>query len=197
MRRDLNGLTSQEAKIRLAKYGPNVLPEEPPPTSLSIFFSQFKNPFVYILLAAGIVTFVLKDIPDTIIIFFVVLVNTVLGFIQEQKATRALQSLKLMIHPKADVVRDGKEIQIGVEDVVPGDIVEIELGDKIPADGKLIMANRLFIAEAVLTGESLPVEKKEGDMVYMGTIVSSGEGYFEVTATGALSEMGKIAASVQ
>ena len=194
---ELPGLTSKEAKLRLEKYGENVLPETPPPSSFAIFFSQFKNPLVYVLLVAGIVTFFLRDYSDTLIIFFVVLVNSILGFIQEKKASNALESLKAMVHPTTDVIRNGKKIRIGVEEIVPGDIVELELGDKIPADGKLVSANRLFIEEAVLTGESIPVEKKSDDEVFMGTIVSSGAGIMEVVLTGANSEMGKIAASVQ
>lgn len=191
------GLTSEEAKKLLEKYGPNVLPEKPPPSSLIIFFSQLKNPLVYILLAAGIVTFFLGDYSDTGIIAFVVLVNSVLGFVQEKKASSALEALKALVHPKADVIRGGLEIRIDVNLIVPGDIVEIEQGEKIPADGKLIKANRLFIEEAILTGESIPVGKNDNDTVFMGTIVSSGEGLIEVISTGGQTEVGKIAASVQ
>ena len=110
MRDQLQGLSSLEAKKRLEKYGPNVLPEKPPPSSLTIYLSQLKNPLVYILLAAAIVTFFLGDFSDTAIIFFVVLVNSTLGFIQEKKASSALAAMKSLIHPTAEVIRNGKEI---------------------------------------------------------------------------------------
>src|SRR3990172_4889127 len=197
MPENYSGLPSKEAEKRQKEYGKNVLPEKPPPPSLSIFFSQFRNPLVYVLLVAGIVTFFLGDYSDTLIIFFVVLVNSILGYFQEQKASKALASLKALVHPTADVIRDGKEVRIDVTEVVPGDIVELELGNKIPADGKLVSANRLFIEEAILTGESMPVEKTEGKEVFMGTIVASGEGLMEVSAIAASTEMGKIAVSVQ
>ncbi len=194
---EFKGLSSREAEERLKKYGTNTLPEKPPPSSLSIFLSQFKNPLVYILLAAGIVSSFLGDLPDTVIIFFVVLINSILGFAQEKKASNALYALKAMVRPKAYVIRDGVEMRIEVAQVVPGDLVRVEQGEKIPADGKLIFANRLSIEEAILTGESVPVTKKKGDEVYMGTIVSSGEATFEVTLTGSSTQMGKIAISVQ
>src|SRR3989344_685634 len=166
----LQGLTSSEAKRRLEKYGRNVLPEKPPPSLIAIYLTQLKNPLVYILLAAAIVTFFLGDFSDTAIIFFVVLVNSILGFIQEKKANSALESLKALIHPKVDVIRDGEKIKLDIEGVVPGDVIELEQGEKIPADGRLIYANRLFVEEAILTCESLPVDKTDGDDVYMGTI---------------------------
>lgn len=191
------GLSSTEAKARLEKFGLNSLPEKPQPTSFAIFASQLKNPLVYILLAAGIVTFFLGDFSDTAIIFFVVLVNSALGFVQEKRANKALSSLKALIHPTVDVFRDGKKVSVGVESIVPGDIVELETGEKIPADGKLFSVNRTFIEEAVLTGESIPVEKNVGDEAYMGTIVSSGKALMEVSVTGSETQVGKIAASVQ
>jgi magnesium-transporting ATPase (P-type) len=101
-----SGLTSQEAAERLARYGNNVLPEKPPPTSISIFLSQFKNPLVYVLLIAGVVTLLLKELSDTAIIFFVVIVNSSLGFIQEKRASNALRSLRSMIVPTIEVFRD-------------------------------------------------------------------------------------------
>src|SRR3989344_8091826 len=123
------GLTTNEAKKRLIKYGQNVLPEKPPPSNFSIFLSQFKNPLVYVLLSAGIVTLFLGDYSDTLIILFVVLVNSLLGFFQEQKANHTLESLKSLVRPLADVIRDGKKIRVELSEVVPGDIVELELGD--------------------------------------------------------------------
>jgi Ca2+-transporting ATPase len=193
----VQGLSSSEATKKLQEYGKNHLPEKPPPSPISIFFSQFKNPLVYVLLAAGIVTFFLGDYSDTAIIFFVVFINSILGFIQEQRASNALASLRAMVQPTAEVIRDGKKITVDVQTLVPGDIVDLDLGEKIPADGVLIEANRLLIEEAILTGESVPVEKKAGDNVYMGTIVSTGKAFMKVEGTGANTEMGKIAVSVQ
>ena len=186
------GLSVKEAQERLSKYGYNILPEKPPPTSLSIFFSQFRNPLVYVLLTAGIVTFFLREFSDTAIILFVVFVNSILGFVQEKRASNALTALRSMILPMAEVIRDGIKSKIEVKFIVPGDVIELEQGEKVPADGKLVKANRLYIEEAMLTGESVPLEKDVGDVIYMGTIVSSGEATFEVKKKGAFTEMSKI-----
>lgn len=192
-----SGLTLAQVKQKQEQFGPNKLPEKPPPSSFVIFFSQFKNPLVYILLAAALVTIFLGELSDTVIISFVVLVNSTLGFVQEKKASNALQSLKSLVHPEARVIRDGKKVKINIEEVVPGDIVELEQGEKIPADGKIIKANRLFVEEAILTGESIPIEKKDNDEVFMGTIVASGEAIVEVSRIGGETEMGKIALHIQ
>ncbi|MBU0569333.1 HAD-IC family P-type ATPase, partial [Patescibacteria group bacterium] len=214
-----NGLSSNEAKELLKKFGPNALPETPPPSDLSIFLSQLKSPLVYVLLAAGIVTFILKEISDTTIILFAVALNTVLGFIQERKANKALHALKQLIHPTAHVMRDGKRMEIDVAEIVPGDIVILNQGSKIPADGKLVEANRFLAEEAILTGESVPVAKSVNrlesldssskdtntrdqspetkDQVFMGTIVSAGVGTMLVETTGRNTKIGEIALSVQ
>lgn len=193
----INGLTSSDAKKRLARYGPNSLPEKPPPSDLKIFISQLKSPLVYILLLAGLVTLLLGHTTDTAIIAFAVFINTILGFLQERKANKSLYALKKLLHPHANVVRNGKTTQIPVEEVVPGDVCILNQGDKVPADGVLIKSNRLFLSEAILTGESVSVSKDEKETVFMGTIVTSGRGVFEVGKTGAETEMGKIALSVQ
>lgn len=194
---DDKGLTSAEAKKRLEQYGPNALPEKPPPSNLVIFISQLRSPLVYILIVAAVVTFVLKEYSDTAIISFAVFINTILGFLQERKASQALVALKQLVHPKAEVIRDGKRKKLDIENLVPGDLVILNPGDKVPADGKLVKANRFFIAEAILTGESIPVAKKEKTKAYMGTVVTSGQGILEVEVTGAKTEMGKIALSIQ
>lgn len=191
------GLTSEEAKKRLVQFGPNVLPEKPPPSDLVIFTSQLKNPLVYILVAAGTITFLLNHISDTVIIAFAVFINTILGFLQERRASKALSALKQLIHPKAKILRDGGLKTIDVSKVVPGDIAIVNIGDKIPADGKLIEANRLFLSEAILTGESMPVRKKVEDKVFMGTIVTSGQAKIAIEITGEETEVGKIAQKVQ
>lgn len=194
---DNKGLTSQKAKQNLSEFGQNKLPETPPPSSLSILFLQLKNPLVYVLIAAGIVTLALGHISDSVIILFAVLINTVLGYVQEKRANNALQALKKLIHPKTQVIRDGKQIEIDVENLVPEDIVVLSQGDKIPADGKLIKDNRFFADESILTGESVSVSKKTGGEVYMGTIVASGKALMMVESTGAKTKIGKIASKVQ
>jgi Ca2+-transporting ATPase len=190
------GLTTTQAEHLLEEYGPNALPDKPPPSDLVIFISQLKNPLIYVLLAAGLVTLFLKDYTDSSIIFFAVLINTVLGFIQESKAGKALEALKKLVHPHARVLRNGVIEIIEVEKIVPGDVVVLHQGDKIPADGKIMESSRFFASEAILTGESEPVEKQESDEVFMGTVVTAGTGRMIVTLTGSKTEMGKIAISV-
>lgn len=191
------GLSSAEAKKRLQKFGHNVLPERPPPSDFIIFFSQFKSPLVYVLLIAGLITLFIGHFSDSVIIFFAVFVNTILGFIQERRASYALHALKKLIHPTAEVLRDGEIKNIDVSEVVPGDIAILNQGDKIPADGKLVEANRLYFSESILTGESAPVAKEDKDDVFMGTIVAAGRGRMVVEKTAAATEIGKIAESIQ
>jgi P-type Ca2+ transporter type 2C len=194
---DLEGLSHGEAVKRYRKHGPNTLPEKPLPGVFVILLQQLKSPLVYILLFAAIVTFFLGHFADTLIILLAVFVNTVLGFVQEQRANKSLYALKKMVQPRAFVIRDGVKSQIPSEEVVPGDICILNQGDKIPADGEIIKENRLYINESLLTGESVSVNKKVGDVVFMGTIVSSGQTVIEVKTTGALTQMGKIALEVQ
>lgn len=195
---DLNkGLSSKKALELLEIHGPNRLPEKSPPSDIKIFFSQFKSPLVYILFVAGAVTFFLREYSDTVIILAAVLLNSILGFFQERKANNALEALKKLVHPQATVIRDGERSVIPFEDIVPGDLCIVNSGDKIPADGELFEAKLLFVDEALLTGESVPVGKEMQDEVFMGTVVSGGRGIFWVTKTGAKTSMGKIAHSVQ
>lgn len=191
------GLTSKEAAKRLQKYGPNILPEKPPPSNLFIFISQLKNPLVYVLVIAGIITFFLNHRSDTAIIFFAVLLNTVLGFFQERRASKALYALKKLIHPETQVIRNGHLEKIDASEIVLDDVVVLNQGDKIPADGKLIETNKLFVSEAILTGESVPVGKKDNDKGFMGTIVVSGQAKMIVEITGENTEVGKIAEKIQ
>ncbi len=191
------GLSASEVKDRLAQYGLNKLPEKPLPSALVVFINQLKSPLVYVLLAAGLVTLLLRDFSDSLIIFIAVFLNTILGFFQERRASKALYALKRLIQPQAEVVRDGKRIKILAEELVPGDVCILNTGDKVPADGTLLDVSRIFISEAVLTGESLPLGKEVGDKVYMGTVVTSGRGIFLVDSTGKNTELGKIALQVQ
>ncbi|RLC28807.1 ATPase, partial [Candidatus Woesebacteria bacterium] len=191
------GLTSKEAAKRLQKYGPNILPEKPPPSNLLIFISQLKNPLVYVLVAAGIITFFLNHRSDTAIIFFAVFLNTILGFFQERRASKALYALKKLIHPETQVIRNGNLEKIDASEVVPGDVVVLNQGEKVPADGKIVEANKLFVSEAILTGESVSVAKKENGKAFMGTIVVSGQAKMIVEITGKDTEIGKIAEKIQ
>lgn len=194
---DFKGLSEAEANTLHDKFGPNQLPEKSPPTDFEIFFSQIKNPLVYVLLAATIITTLLGDYEDTIIISLAVGINIILGFIQERKASHALSALKSLVHPLAKVIRGGKTQEIQSADLVPGDIVILDQGAKIPADGIMLEANRFFADEAILTGESRPVTKNKKDLVFMGTVVAGGRGLMLIEKIGAQTEIGKIALDVQ
>ena len=191
------GLSSEEAKKRQQQHGLNVLPEKPPPSHFFLIVQQLKNPLVYVLLLAGLVTLVIGHFPDAAIIFFAVVVNTVLGFIQERKATNALHALKHYVANQITIIRDGKRTSIETSQIVPGDIVILSQGVKVPADGKLTHANRLYLDESILTGESVSVKKIQGDPVFMGTTISSGQAVMLVESIGADTKMGAIALQIQ
>lgn len=194
---DSNGLTGNQVRQRQEQYGLNVLPEKPPPSTLSLILEQLKSPLVYVLLAASLVTVAIGHYSDAAIIFFAVVINTVLGFIQESKASNALFALKHYVASKATVIREGKRISIDTSQIVPGDLVVLSQGVKVPADGKAVFANRLYLDEAVLTGESVPLNKKKDDAIFMGTTVSSGQGIMVVEAIGVSTKIGKIAGKIQ
>lgn len=194
---DYKGLNSQEATLLLEQHGPNKLPEKKPPRNLQLLLSQLKSPLVYVLVLAAVATFFLKDYSDTVIILISVTINTILGFTQEKRAGQSLDALKKLLKPEALVVRDGSQHRILIELLVPGDIVILNAGDKVSADGEVLEANRLFLDEAVLTGESLPLQKTKGSYVAMGTVVSAGQGLILVTRTGSSTEIGKIAREIQ
>lgn len=190
------GLSSQEAHERYLKFGPNKLPEKKPPSPLLILFDQFKNPLIYVLVAATAVTVFLRDFKDAAVILFAVLINVALGFIQESRAQKALSALKNILTPKALVLRDGEMGEIPAANLVPGDIVILKTGDKIPADGRLLEAVELTVEEAILTGESAPVLKSlsaREKQVYMGTTILTGHGRMEVGGIGLATKIGEIA----
>src|SRR3989338_1052453 len=181
------GLTDNEATERLKQYGTNKLIEEEKISKLKILFHQFTSPLFYILLAAAVVTSLLKEYLDTSVIMAVVILNAVIGYMQEYKAEQGVRALKKMLIPRAKVLRNGREKEINSEELVPGDIVLLASGIKVPADLRLYKTNELKIEEAMLTGESIPAEKStsaisednltSGDqknMTFMGTIVVSG-----------------------
>jgi len=157
-----NGLTSTEARKRLQKYGPNELPTTKP-SVLKRFFRQFNSPMVYVLLVAALITGILTlrgehMLPDTVVILAVVILNVILGFIQEGKTESALEALSQMIVRECLVLRDGEQKIIPARELVPGDLVILNSGDRVPADLRLIFTKEIAVDEAALTGESVPVE---------------------------------------
>lgn len=187
------GLTSLEAEKRLEKYGRNELPEKKPEGFFSIFISQFKSPLIYILLGAGVIVSLMGEWADAIVILAVLMLNAVIGSFQEGKAQNTILALKNFVETKATVLRDNKEIIIPDSEVVPGDIIILQEGEKIPADAKIILSNNLRVDEAAMTGESKPVYKNIGDDILKGTVVVSGSARAVVFATGQNTNIGKIA----
>ncbi|MBI2464667.1 HAD-IC family P-type ATPase [Candidatus Shapirobacteria bacterium] len=193
----VHGLTLAEVQRRQQQYGPNVLPEKPVPGRLSILTSQLKSPLVFILLIAGLITIVIGHYSDAIIIFLAVFINTILGFVQEYRASNALLALKSYLTEKTEVVREGIRQSIDTTQIVVGDIVYLSQGSKIPADGQLLSANRLYVNESILTGESAPVTKNKNAPVFMGTTIASGQATMVVENIGSLTKMGAIAGEIQ
>jgi len=203
------GLTTKEAEKRLKEFGYNELQKEKGPTALIIFLNQFKNALILLLIFAGLLSLFLGERIESIAIFSIVLLNAVLGFIQEYKAEKAIEALKKISAPTARVLRNGKEQKIPARDVVPGDILLLEAGDIVSADSRLIEVSSLQIDESSLTGESVPSEKvtdpfklgtsvsDQENMAFMGTAVTYGKGKSVVTSTGMITEFGKIATSLQ
>ncbi|MGI6112935.1 MAG: calcium-transporting P-type ATPase, PMR1-type [Mahellales bacterium] len=205
-----DGLSEQDALRRLEQHGPNELEHGASKTVLSMFIEQFKNFMVIILLIAAVISGLLGETKDTVIILAIVILNSVLGAVQENKAEKSLAALKKMAAPHAKVVRDGQPASIPASQLVPGDIVILEAGDFVPADLRLIESANLKVQEAALTGESVPVEKSTdvldqqdiplGDrtnMAYSGSIVTYGRGRGIVIGTGMGTEMGRIADMLQ
>jgi Ca2+-transporting ATPase len=191
------GLNSGEVRELAEKYGANVLPEKPRPGNFFIFLQQLKNPLIYVLLAAGIVTFLIGHFSDSLIILFAVLVNSLLGFVQERKAADALFALKSYMSSNVTVIRNGKRETVKTSELVPGDMVILSQGVKVPADGILTEVNRMYVDESVLTGESIAVEKVVESEVFMGTTVASGQGLMKVIRIGGSTKMGLIALQIQ
>ena len=204
------GLSRAEATRRLEQYGPNVLKEEEKISPWEILFGQFKNFLIILLLVATVLSLFLGETLDAIVIFAIVIASALLGFYQEYRAERAMEALKAMSSPTATVLRDGEEAEIPSAEVVPGDIILLTAGDRMPADGRLIEAANARIDEAALTGESTAVHKEAnrvmaqdasiGDrknMVFAGTVMTYGRARAVVTGTGMETEFGKIAKMLQ
>jgi magnesium-transporting ATPase (P-type) len=199
-----SGLTLAEAEARLQRYGSNRLPEGPRRGALRRFLAQFNNVLIHVLLGAGALTLAFDHRLDAAVIFLVVLVNAVVGFVQEGRAETALAAIRSLIDPRCTALRDGRRQELPAEALVPGDVVLLDAGDRVPADLRLLRAHALRIDESLLTGESVAASKQSsaviaaavlGDrrsMAYSGTLVATGSGAGLVIATGAATELGRI-----
>jgi len=205
-----SGLSAAEASRRLAAHGPNRISEKPPRPAWLKFADQFQSVLIVILIVAAGLAFLIGDVKDMTVILLVVVFNAVLGFYQEHRAEKSLAALKQMLALKARVLRDGHKLEIAAEELIPGELVLLEAGDKVPADGRLIEAHSLEIDESALTGESHAVGKhpdaladgaaplaERTNMAFMNTVVTRGRAAMLVTATGMHTEMGRIAGMMQ
>ena len=199
------GLSPSEAAQRLTRHGPNKLVEKKPRSAWLKFFDQFKNMLVIVLLGAVVLAAAIGDLKDALVILIVVVFNAALGFYQEHRAEATLAALKTMLAQRARVRRGGQVLEIPAEDLVPGDLVLLEAGDRIPADGRVLVSHNAEVAEATLTGESHAVGKhaepltpgehplaERFNMAYMNTVITRGRIELVVTATGMGTEMGRI-----
>ncbi len=204
-----DGLSGAEAAARQRTFGPNILPQPPPPGLLAIYLGQFRSPFIYLLLAAAAVSLAIGEVLDAAFIFAILQINAAIGTFQEWKARSEAEQLRNLIPVWAVVRRGGGRDRIPAEDLVPGDLVSVEGGLLVPADIRLLEARDLEIDESMLTGESTPVAKNSGaslaaetvaasriTMMHAGTVVSRGRGSGVVTAIGAATQIGQIAAAV-
>jgi calcium-translocating P-type ATPase len=203
------GLSSAAALERLQRYGPNQIAEARPFSNLAILLHQFQSPLIYILVLATIVTVLVGEPVDAGVIAAVLVLNAVIGFVQERGAAVSMRALSRLAAPRARVVRGGRALEVRSRELVPGDLVLLESGDRVPADLRLVAANALLVDESLLTGESTPVAKQtrpldpladpadRSNIAYSGTVVVSGRGRGYVVATGAATQLGAIAARVQ
>ncbi|WP_026196004.1 cation-transporting P-type ATPase [Corynebacterium lubricantis] len=199
-----DGLSTSSADQLRENYGPNSLPQAEQETAFQRLLRQFNDPLIYVLIAAGVLTAILGQVMDTIVIAAVVIINALVGFVQEGKAADALESIRNMLSPESEVLRDGVWCKIPAEDIVPGDMIKLRAGDKVPADARVLEAVSLRVEESALTGESVPTDKsthpvaEESDlgdrtsMVFSGTTVAAGSGVAVVTSTGKATQIGHI-----
>ncbi|MEX0939869.1 MAG: cation-translocating P-type ATPase [Candidatus Babeliales bacterium] len=204
------GLSSQEATQRLKKFGENTLPKQEGPSIFYLILRQFSSLIIWVLIAVMIINMILFHHIDALAIAIIILLNAAIGFFQEYSAERTMEALRELTQPEAIVVRDGEVRQIPAVELVPGDIVQIEAGNKVPADGRIIQEDRLSTQEAALTGESAPISKNadalsdatlsvadQENMFFMGTVVVRGNGVMVVTKTGMKTELGSIATMIK
>ena len=203
------GLSEEEAKKRLAKYGPNEIPRGEKLEPIIILLRQFKNILVYLLVFAIVISVLMGELTDATAISIILTLNVILGFAQEYRAEKAMEMLRKLAAPKARVIREGVEVEVKASEVVPGDIIVLRAGDRVPADARLIESVNLKVDEAILTGESVPVEKtinplppktpvhEMKNMVFMATTVTYGRGLGVIVATGLKTQFGRIAELVR
>ncbi|HUX99010.1 MAG TPA: HAD-IC family P-type ATPase [Candidatus Deferrimicrobium sp.] len=202
---NINGLSEADVALRLNKYGPNKLSEKKGKNPILIFLSQFKSPLVYILIVAAIISIIAEgNLIEFYIIVGILLINAVIGFLQEWKAEKTIRSIYSLLEEKAIVIREGDEMQILVEDIVPGDIIILSAGQKVPADARILFERNLHADESLLTGESIPLKKdvlclidnphyyEQTNMVFAGSFITEGRGRVIVTTTGNATVLGKI-----
>ena len=199
------GLSAEEAARRLAIDGANEIARARPVSRLALFGRQFTSPVIWLLLVASAISLAVGEVLDATVISVIVLLNSMIGFFQEQRAEGAVSALREMTAPRARVVREGRGVMVTAREVVVGDVLVLEAGDIVAADAKLLSAHMLTAMEAALTGESAPVDKsvqpsgpdaplaERTDCVFMGTAISTGSGISEVTGTGMGTELGRIA----
>src|SRR4030067_23946 len=195
-----SGLSQVEVLQLRQQYGENRLPAEKGTTVWTILLNQIKSPLVYIILVAAAVSLAVREYNDFAIIMAVVLIDVILGFIQEYQAQQTYTALKGLLKPTTTVIREGQRQEVEVWELVPGDIVLLNSGEHVPADGEIVESTKLAVDEAILTGESEPVNKNESDghnLVYMGTTTITGRGTMVVTKIGSVTELGQIATSLQ
>ena len=195
------GLAATEVKERLLQYGPNQLEARKKTPPLMVFIRQFLSPLIYVLLIAAIISIIVEHYIDAWVILGVLLLNAVIGFVQETRAEKAMEALMRMAAPRATVRRDGSIKDVPAREIIPGDILIFETGDKVPADARLIEASNLKVNEATLTGESVPVDKytksltgelpiaERKNLVFMGTVITYGRATAVVVRTGMSTEM--------
>jgi Ca2+-transporting ATPase len=193
----LTGLTAAEVLARRQQFGENRLPAEKVTSPWTILFNQVKSPLVYIILVAALVSLFAKEYSDFAIIMAVVVIDVILGFVQEYQAQKTYTALKGLLKPTTTVIRDGERREVEVWELVPGDLVILNAGEKVPGDGQLLENTKLAVDEAILTGESEPVNKAVAEKAFMGTTVLTGRGLMQVQQTGPATELGQIATSLQ
>jgi Ca2+-transporting ATPase len=191
------GLTGAEVLARRKQHGENRLPVEKSTPAWAILLNQVKSPLVYIILVAALVSLIAKEYGDFAIIMAVVVIDVILGFVQEYQAQKTYTALKGLLKPTTTVLRDGERGEIEVWELVPGDLVLLNAGEKVPGDGLVLESTKLVVDEAILTGESEPVNKAVDEKAFMGTTVLTGRGLMQVQGTGPATELGKIATSLQ
>ena len=191
------GLSFDQVLRRQKKYGPNKILSRPAFSELRIFLNQFKNILIFILLIASLVTFYLGDFIDAAVISLSILVMVIIGYSQEKRVDKILRSLERKLKSRAIVIRDGLQKEIDMEDITIGDLVILEGGNKVPADGKIVRSNGLNVNESILTGEWEPIDKKSGEMIYAGSLIENGWGEMIVTAIGRKTKMGQVCSQIR